>query len=125
MALLDEREIRRLAIPHPPVLLAFNEGCPYRTYATSWMSRRGLPISRVQSIATYGGIVACAAAGMGVAVIPGRLLGLRELEEYRIRSLTPDDMEPVASLFVHRGDWLPSPVDRATLAAVRLAARSA
>ena len=113
------------AIRHPAVLLAFNEGCPYRAYATGWMSRRGLPVSRVQSIATYGGIVACTAAGIGVAVIPSRLLGLSELSEYRIRSLTPADMKPVASLFVHRSGWIPSPVDRATMAAVRLAACSA
>ena len=55
-------------------LLAFAEGCPYRKIAEDWLRRRGIGVARTLTFTSYDAIVSCAAAGMGIAIIPRRLL---------------------------------------------------
>lgn len=57
---------------HP--LLAFAKGCPYRKIAEDWLRRRGFGVSRTLTCTSYNTIVSCAAAGMGIAIIPRRLV---------------------------------------------------
>lgn len=82
-------------------LLAFVEGCPYRSIAQRWLEGRGVACEQVLSFGTFGAILGCAAAGMGVAVVPRRLVeGL--LEAAGLHSYSPRDLPAATSYFVLR-----------------------
>jgi DNA-binding transcriptional LysR family regulator len=54
---------------HTPVL-SFSTGCSYRRRLEAWLGRSGIAPERVMEYGSYHAIVACAAAGSGVAVVP-------------------------------------------------------
>ena len=54
---------------HTPVL-AFTTGCSYRRRLEAWLGRSGIAPERVMEYGSYHAIVACVAAGSGVAVVP-------------------------------------------------------
>jgi DNA-binding transcriptional LysR family regulator len=58
-------------------LLAFAEGCPYRKIAEDWLRRRNIGVARTLTCTSYDAIVSCAATGMGIAIIPRRLIAGR------------------------------------------------
>jgi DNA-binding transcriptional LysR family regulator len=55
-------------------LVAFARGCAYRSYATRWYEAAGIRPARVLELGSYHAIVACVAAGAGVAVVPRSVL---------------------------------------------------
>jgi DNA-binding transcriptional LysR family regulator len=57
-------------------LVAFERGCAYRAYATRWYDEAGLRPARVLDLGSYHAIVACVAAGAGVAVAPRSVVEL-------------------------------------------------
>jgi len=57
-------------------LVAFAHGCAYRTYAARWYEAQGVRPARVLELGSYHAIVACVAAGAGVAVVPRSVLNL-------------------------------------------------
>jgi DNA-binding transcriptional LysR family regulator len=57
-------------------LVAFERGCAYRSYATRWYDEAGLRPARVLDLGSYHAIVACVAAGAGVAVAPRSVVEL-------------------------------------------------
>ena len=71
---------------HPPIrqasditlstLIAFETGCAYRTHVEKWYMDRGMRPARVLELGSYHAIVACVAAGAGVAVAPRSVLAL-------------------------------------------------
>lgn len=69
-------------------LLAFEAGCNYRTRFEQWCSRDGHAAGRVIQLGSYHAIVACAAAGIGVAIMPRSVLTLyRDLPQISIHPL--------------------------------------
>lgn len=72
------------AAGHPPIrrpqdvrtrtLLAFHPGCPHRERLERWFSGSGVPPERLVEVASYHTILGCAAAGMGVALMPASVL---------------------------------------------------
>jgi DNA-binding transcriptional LysR family regulator len=72
---------------HPPVscardialstLIAFERGCAYRNYVEKWYAEHGMRPTRVLEFASYHAIVACVAAGAGVAAAPRSVLGVQ------------------------------------------------
>jgi DNA-binding transcriptional LysR family regulator len=54
---------------HTPVL-AFTTGCSYRRRLEAWLGASGIAPERVMEYGSYHAIVACVAAGSGVAVVP-------------------------------------------------------
>lgn len=54
---------------HLPVL-AFATGCSYRRRLETWLGRSGIAPERVMEYGSYHAIVACVAAGSGIAVVP-------------------------------------------------------
>jgi DNA-binding transcriptional LysR family regulator len=60
-------------------LVAFERGCAYRSYATRWYELQGIRPTRVLELGSYHAIVACVAAGAGVAVAPRSVLELAGL----------------------------------------------
>jgi DNA-binding transcriptional LysR family regulator len=58
-------------------LIAFERGCSYRTYIERWYLEHGVRPARVLELGSYHAIVACVAAGAGVAVAPRSVLNLQ------------------------------------------------
>lgn len=69
---------------HPPVrsprdiqprtLLTFESGCAYRQKLETWLLSDGTVPERVVELSSYHAMIGCAAAGMGVALIPLSLM---------------------------------------------------
>src|SRR6185295_12568436 len=75
---------------HLPVL-AFAAGCSYRLRLESWLGRAGVSPERVMEYGSYHAIVACVAAGSGIAVVPRSVIrALRPEREVRIHPLPRD-----------------------------------
>ncbi|MBP6706108.1 MAG: LysR family transcriptional regulator [Achromobacter sp.] len=55
-------------------VIAFASGCSYRRILESWLSREGVAPGKVMEFASYHAIVACVAAGTGVAIVPRSVL---------------------------------------------------
>ncbi|MFM0325713.1 LysR family transcriptional regulator [Caballeronia glebae] len=62
-------------------LIAFERGCAYRSYAMRWYEQQGIRPARVLELGSYHAIVACVAAGAGVAVAPRSVLELARLDD--------------------------------------------
>ncbi|WP_347557533.1 LysR substrate-binding domain-containing protein [Robbsia sp. KACC 23696] len=63
-----------------PTLVAFERGCAYRSYAIRWFELQGIRPARVLELGSYHPIVACVAAGAGVAIAPRSVLELSSLD---------------------------------------------
>jgi len=69
-------------------LVAFERGCAYRQYVEQWYLEHGIRPTRVLELGSYHAIVACVAAGAGVAVAPRSVLELqRDMDNVTIHSL--------------------------------------
>jgi DNA-binding transcriptional LysR family regulator len=72
-------------------LLAFAAGCSYRCRLESWLGRSGVSPERVMEYGSYHAIVACVAAGSGIAVVPKSVIrAVRPERELRIYPLPKD-----------------------------------
>ncbi len=58
-------------------LIAFERGCAYRSYVEKWYMEHGMRPARVLELGSYHAIIACVAAGAGVAVAPRSVLDLQ------------------------------------------------
>lgn len=58
----------------PRTVLAFATGCSYRRRLEAWLGRGKVVPDRVMEYGSYHAIVACAAAGSGVAMVPRSVL---------------------------------------------------
>lgn len=80
LPLFDERLVVISAEAHAPIrrpadvegdsLIAFPDGCAYRRVLLRWLGDRRVAGMRVLELASYHAIVACVAAGAGIAVVP-------------------------------------------------------
>src|SRR5690606_30584301 len=57
-------------------VIAFAAGCSYRRILESWLNHEGVAPGRVMEFASYHAIVACVAAGSGVAIVPRSVLAV-------------------------------------------------
>jgi DNA-binding transcriptional LysR family regulator len=79
------REARDIALS---TLVAFERGCAYRSYVERWYAQNNLRPARVLELGSYHAIVACVAAGAGVAVAPRSVLELQpQMNDIAIHSL--------------------------------------
>ncbi len=81
------------AITHPDdiglcTLIAFANGCSYRKLLEEWIGRAKVMPVRVLEFASYQAIIACVAAGTGVAIVPRSVLAtLRSAVDVRQHEL--------------------------------------
>jgi len=68
------RAPRRARDLNGQTLLAFPHGCSYRRRMVDWLAEEGASPGRVLDLGSYHAIVACVAAGTGIAIIPAELL---------------------------------------------------
>ena len=77
LVLVSSLAHRRIAGPKDiasDTVIAFPTGCAYRRVFERWIGDRGLVSVRVLEIGSYHAIVACAASGTGVAIVPESVL---------------------------------------------------
>ncbi|PLQ01654.1 LysR family transcriptional regulator [Cupriavidus pauculus] len=92
-------------------LLAFETGCNYRTRFEQWFGQCGRGMSRVIQLGSYHAIVTCAAAGIGIGIVPRSVLALyRNLPQIGIHPL--GDTGRVTTVLT----WHPSMAGAALLA---------
>lgn len=122
LVLLTPRGHPRVRTPRDvrlPTLVAFERGCAYRGCVERWYAAEGLKPERVLELGSYHAIVACVAAGAGVAVAPRSVLAVqREPDSLGVHPI--DGMPPINTMLVWRQGHF-----SAALAALRDALRDA
>ena len=69
-------------------VIAFANGCSYRRRLESWLGTAKVHPSRVIEFQSYHAIVACVAAGTGIAVVPRSVIGMTSAgREVKLTSL--------------------------------------
>ena len=71
---LDHRGIRRAQDIDGDSVIAFPNGCAYRRVLQRWLGAKRLSTMPVLELSSYHAIVACVAAGTGIAMIPESVL---------------------------------------------------
>jgi DNA-binding transcriptional LysR family regulator len=109
---------------HLPVL-AFAAGCSYRLRLESWLGRAGVSPERVMEYGSYHAIVACVAAGCGIAVVPRSVIrALRPEREVRVYPL-PREIAGSSTHLVWRQGHRSAALDALRSALAAAPARSA
>ena len=69
-------------------VIAFSAGCSYRRRLEEWLGGAAVVPSQVMEFASYHAIIACVAAGAGIAIVPRSVLKLTNAEkELRVGAL--------------------------------------
>lgn len=71
---LDHKPVKRTADVAGDSVIAFPQGCAYRRVLERWLGAETLASVRVMELGSYHAIVACVAAGAGIAVVPESVL---------------------------------------------------
>lgn len=82
LLLVTPKSHRRVRTPEDVMLdtlIVFEQGCAYRRHAEMWFAAAGMGRrpSRTLELASYHAILACVAAGAGVAVVPRSVIGMQ------------------------------------------------
>ena len=89
LVLISPRGASPGKLRHTPIL-AFAAGCSYRRRLEAWLARSRIAPERVMEYASYHAIVACVAAGCGVALVPRSVLKLALATNLEIQKLPRD-----------------------------------
>lgn len=86
-------------------LIAFASGCSYRRRFEEWLGKSGgAGPATVLEFASYPAIIACVAAGTGVAMVPRSVLqALRASSQVRLHELPPSVRKNQTHLVAHPG----------------------
>jgi DNA-binding transcriptional LysR family regulator len=122
-----ERLIVISSADHPPVntardaqgesLIAFPSGCAYRRVLHRWLKRDSLSNLRVLELSSYHAIVACVAAGAGIALVPETVLATMPQANVRRNALPRAQSDIVTPLIWRKGEISPSVLALRTLMA--------
>jgi DNA-binding transcriptional LysR family regulator len=77
LVLITPPRLRRIRRPKDighATLIAFTTGCSYRRRLESWLGGASVVPERIMEFGSYHAIVACVAAGAGIAVVPRSVL---------------------------------------------------
>ena len=107
LVLISPRGHARIASPKDlgeRVVLAFTTGCSYRRRLEAWLGRSSVVAERVMEYGSYHAIVACVAAGGGIAAVPRSVLRLSGAEaQVAIHPLPPTIARARTQLVWRRG----------------------
>lgn len=67
-------QVRNAKELHDCTIIAFSTGCSYRRILEDWLVHCEIAPRRVLELASYHAIVACVAAGSGIAIVPRSVL---------------------------------------------------
>ncbi|HYD30998.1 MAG TPA: LysR family transcriptional regulator [Azospirillaceae bacterium] len=86
-----------------PVLLAFRNGCTYRSRAERWLRESGAVPLRVMEFGSIDAILGCVAAGMGITVLP-RAVAERHAARGFVLEELPEDLATVPTQLIRRAE---------------------
>lgn len=115
------------SLDHPPItsardaegqsLIAFPHGCAYRRVLQRWLKRDSLATLRVLELSSYHAIVACVAAGAGIALMPEAVLDAIPQARVRRNSIPRAQSDIVTPLIWRDGEISPPVLALRTLMA--------
>jgi DNA-binding transcriptional LysR family regulator len=79
LVLITPRSCPRLRTPREighTTLIAFANGCSYRRRLETWLGASRVVPERVMEFSSYHAILACVAAGTGIAIVPRSVIGV-------------------------------------------------
>ena len=114
---LDHEPIRNARDAEGQSLIAFPDGCAYRRVLQRWLRRDSLTTSRVLELSSYHAIVACVAAGAGIALMPEAVLDAMPLTRVRRNPIPRAQSEIVTPLIWRKGEISPPVLALRTLMA--------
>jgi DNA-binding transcriptional LysR family regulator len=88
-------------------LIAFPHGCAYRRVLQRWLKRDSLATRRVLELSSYHAIVACVAAGAGIALMPEAVLDAMPQALIRRNRIPRAQSEIVTPLIWREGEISP------------------
>jgi DNA-binding transcriptional LysR family regulator len=88
-------------------LIAFPDGCAYRRVLQRWLKRESLATLRVLELGSYHAIVACVAAGAGIALMPEAVLDAMPQVRVRRHRIPRAQSEIVTPLIWREGEISP------------------
>jgi DNA-binding transcriptional LysR family regulator len=107
LVLITPKGGRRIRTPRDigqRTVIAFATGCSYRRQLEAWLGRASVVPDRVMEFASYHAIVACVAAGSGIAIVPRAVIRLvRSAREVTIHPLPADIAKSRTHLVWRRG----------------------
>jgi DNA-binding transcriptional LysR family regulator len=98
-------------------LIAFPLGCAYRRVLQRWLKRESLATLRVLELSSYHAIVACVAAGAGIALMPEAVLDAMPQAHVRRNRIPRAQSEMVTPLIWRKGEVSPAVLALRTLMA--------
>jgi DNA-binding transcriptional LysR family regulator len=102
VAAADHAPIRSPADVRSETVLAFEHGCPYRLRMQQWFSRAGELPARISEMSSWHAILGCAAARMGIAVLPQIVLGSFPQAKYLSVHPLPRDLSHAPTVLIWR-----------------------
>ncbi len=98
-------KIRRAQDVRTDTILSFPSGCAYRRRLQGWLAGAGIVSERVLELSSYHAIVACVAAGTGIAFVPRSVLEtIRGLGSIAVYPLTAKTGRVTTSLVRRNGE---------------------
>jgi DNA-binding transcriptional LysR family regulator len=118
-AVYKERLVLITSLAHAPVkraadvandsVISFPRGCAYRRVLERWLGDKDLASVRVLELGSYHAIVACVAAGAGIAIVPQSVLATVQSDLVAIHSL-PKVLSDVSTPLIWRSGEQTPPV---------------
>lgn len=114
---LDHAPITNARDAEGQSLISFPEGCAYRRSLQRWLRRDSLTTSRVLELSSYHAIVACVAAGAGIALMPEAVLDTMPQTHVRRNRIPRAQSDIVTPLIWRKGEISPPVLALRTLVA--------
>ena len=114
---LDHEPIRTPRDVEGHSLIAFPDGCAYRRALQRWLRRDSLTTSRMLELSSYHAIVACVAAGAGIAMMPEAVLDAMPRVQVRRNRIPRTQSDIVTPLIWRKGEISPPVLALRTLVA--------
>jgi DNA-binding transcriptional LysR family regulator len=103
----DQKPIATARDAEGQSLIAFPHGCAYRRVLERWLRRESLATLRVLELSSYHAIVACVAAGAGIALMPEAVLDAMPQALVRRNRIPRAQSEMVTPLIWRQGEVSP------------------
>jgi LysR family transcriptional regulator, cell division regulator len=121
----SQKNLDRILTRSDLKIVVLRAGCSYRQRLEEILARRGIVGLRRLEFGTIEGILGCAAAGLGVTLLPRALVeGARRARRVAVHTLPPDEAR-VETVFIRRRDAFVSSALAAFLAFVPAQAAAA
>jgi DNA-binding transcriptional LysR family regulator len=105
IAPLSRQEIRQPRDVRDETIIAFPRGCAYRRRLQAWLASGGVIAQKTLELSSYHAIIACVAAGTGIALAPRSLLAVvRGAGNVAIHELPERSRRAVTSLAWRKGE---------------------